>query len=302
MFVSVFSLFFVFVFCNDIVEKVNALGTTWVAGNNFGFDKLSPSELSALMGYKAPAKMDQSIPKGLYSGKNALPSSFDARLAWPQCTVIQEPLNQGQCGLCWAFGATKSFQDRLCIATNATTDILLSEQELVSCNIFGLEACNGGDPVTALRYIAEYGLPSAACVPYTSGQDGTVPSCASQCNDGSAMKEYYASLWSLRWHPTVEGIMESIYTQGPVEACFTVYADFMHYTSGVYSHVTGDELGGHCIVLVGWGKTSDGVDYWIASNSWGNNWGLHGFFWIKKGDDECGIERSVFSIMPASSQ
>ena len=44
MFVSVFSLFFVSALCNDIVEKVNALGTTWVAGNNPGFDKLSPSE------------------------------------------------------------------------------------------------------------------------------------------------------------------------------------------------------------------------------------------------------------------
>lgn len=58
------------------------------------------------------------------------------------------------------FSSPYTFRDRLCIATNATTDILISEQQLVSCNLYGLEACNGGDPVTALRYIAMYGLPS----------------------------------------------------------------------------------------------------------------------------------------------
>jgi len=229
-----------------------------------------------------------------------LPKSFDAREQWPNCTHMFKPLNQGQCGSCWAFGAVKSFADRLCTATGGKYNVLLSEQEMVSCNLDGEEGCSGGDPITAMRYIAEYGLPTAACVPYTSG-NGMVPACASTCTDGSAMQLYYGSLTSLRWHLTLDGIMESIYTQGPVEACFTVYADFMYYKSGVYHHVSGEEEGGHCIVLVGWGTTPEGVDYWIAQNSWGSAWGLQGYFWIQRGVDECGIEGEVFSIMPYSS-
>jgi cathepsin B len=36
-------------------------------------------------------------------------------------------------------------------------------------------------------------------------------------------------------------------TNGPVEAAFTVYADFPSYKSGVYQHKSGSELGGHAI-------------------------------------------------------
>jgi cathepsin B len=282
----------------EIAKIASVPGLTWVPGHNSFFDDLSMEEVRSLMGYRPSQLATKSnIPKGRYSGVS-LPASFDGRTKWTSCSGLFNPLNQGQCGSCWAFGATKSFGDRLCIATNATTNVELSEQVMVSCNLDGEEGCTGGDPVTALRYIAEYGLPSSQCVPYVSGKDGKVPNCPSKCVNGSPMQVYYASLLSLRWHLTLEGIMESIYNEGPVEACFTVYSDFMHYQSGVYSHVTGSELGGHCIVLLGWGTTSAGVDYWIAQNSWGNSWGLNGYFWIKRGADECGIEHEVFSIMP----
>lgn len=41
--------------------------------------------------------------------------------------------------------------------------------------------------------------------------------------------------------------------------------DFAHYKSGVYKHVTGDEMGGHAVKLIGWGTTDDGEDYWVRS-------------------------------------
>jgi len=63
-----------------------------------------------------------------------------------------------------------------------------------------------------------------------------------------------------------------------VTAAFTVYADFLNYTSGVYRHTTGSALGGHAVKLVGWGK-----DHWIAMNSWNNAWGDHGMFRIAFG-------------------
>jgi cathepsin B len=34
-------------------------------------------------------------------------------------------------------------------------------------------------------------------------------------------------------------------TNGPVEAAFTVYADFLTYKTGVYKHTSGSVLGGH---------------------------------------------------------
>jgi len=280
-------------------EDIVNVPKPWVAGVNTFFQDKTIEEVRSMMGYRYNPSILPSVPKGKSSGLT-LPSSFDGRNQWPKCAGLFNPLNQGQCGSCWAFGAVKSFGDRLCIATNSTTNVELSEQVMVSCNLDGEEGCSGGEPVTAFRYIAQYGLPSSACVPYVSGKNGQVPECPSTCTNGGAMKLYYASLLSLRWHLMLDGIMESIYTEGPVEACFTVYSDFMYYKSGVYTHVSGTELGGHCIVLLGWGTTSTGVDYWIAQNSWGHAWGdLGGFFWIKRGVNECGIEDSVFSIMPS---
>jgi len=56
-------------------------------------------------------------------------------------------------------------------------------------------------------------------------------------------------------------------TNGPVEASFDVYEDFLTYKSGVYNHVTGKDLGGHSIKILGWG-VEGGVSYWLVANSW----------------------------------
>lgn len=45
----------------------------------------------------------------------------------------------------------------------------------------------------------------------------------------------------------------------------SLYQDFAHYKSGVYSHITGDALGGHAVKLIGWGTTQNGEDYWVRN-------------------------------------
>ena len=54
----------------------------------------------------------------------------------------------------------------------------------------------------------------------------------------------------------------------------------------MYHYVSGGFLGAHAVKLIGWGET-DGVQYWLAANSWGTRWGEKGFFKIKHG--ECNI-------------
>ena len=83
-------------------------------------------------------------------------------------------------------------------------------------------------------------------------------------------------------------------TNGPVEVAFTVYQDFFTYKSGVYVHKTGGVAGGHAVKAIGWG-VEGGVPYWLIANSWGSGWGDAGFFKIKRGTNECGIEASVIA-------
>ena len=83
----------------------------------------------------------------------------------------------------------------------------------------------------------------------------TTPSCAQQCNSAyktayKSDKHYVSSSYSVA--NNVKAIQTEIMTNGPVEVAFTVYGDFPSYKTGVYSHVTGDELGGHAVKMLGW--------------------------------------------------
>ena len=93
----------------------------------------------------------------------------------------------------------------------------------------------------------------------------------------------------------VAAIAQDIMTYGPVEAAFTVYADFPSYKSGVYKHTNGQALGGHAIKIIGWG-TENGEDYWLVNNSWNSDWGDNGTFKILRGVNECGIEDEVVGV------
>lgn len=74
------------------------------------------------------------------------------------------------------------------------------------------------------------------------------------------------------------------------------------YTGGIltqdYVNIDAGDINlNHVVNIVGWGTTNDGIEYWIARNSWGETWGERGFFRIEKGKNTLGIEsRCNFAI------
>lgn len=89
----------------------------------------------------------------------------------------------------------------------------------------------------------------------------------------------------------------SLKENGPFAVSFEVYPDFQLYKSGVYvhtslkDHLNPFEITNHVVLIVGFGHDKkSGLDFWSVKNSWGTEWGEDGFFRIRRGSDECGIE------------
>jgi cathepsin B len=306
----------------NMIRKINSLSkSTWTAGHNKRFDGHTLGEVKNLLGVK---KNGIVLPRKTFrtSERIALPTSFDARTQWgAMCPSMNEVRDQSDCGSCWAFGAVEAMTDRICIASNGTQKTHLSAEDMTACCTDCGGGCGGGNPAAAWMYWQNTGVVDggnyggSGCAPYSlpecdhhvhgtrppcPGQEYPTPNCPTTCSNGAdfaGSKHFGASAYSIDSNPA--DIRQEIFTNGPVEVAFSVYEDFLAYKTGVYYYVSGQFLGGHAVKMLGWGVWPQGnIPYWIIANSWNNDWGNQGYFLIRRGTDECGIEDDVQAGMP----
>jgi cathepsin B len=279
-------------------ERINALNeynkanSTWVAGVNHFFHGQSFNDARVYLGaaFTHINDFEGEIREDAHYSfvKDAdVPASFDAREQWPG--LIHPIRDQQQCGSCWAFSAAEVLSDRVAIRTKKSSPPL-SPEDMVSCDK-GDMGCSGGRLPEAWSYLTNTGIVSDSCFPYTAGT-GNAPACPNKCADSetwSSSKVKASSAYAIRGAVNMQ---KEIMTNGPVQVAFTVYSSFMNYKSGVYQKHWYEFLpeGGHAVKVVGWGTESN-TDYWLVANSWNTNWGLDGFFKIRRGNNACGIEQ-----------
>jgi len=233
---------------------------------------LSEDQIKGLMGTTGLAPVNASSLQVA-----SLPEAFDAREQWSQC---RKPIrNQLHCGSCWAFGASETLTDNLCVL--GQNPPVLSPQDLVTCDKSD-NGCQGGNLLNAWAFIDKEGLVSDSCMPYTSGDGTTSGTCANGpvCSDYGTPTRYRCPVEHTFLMSDVD-IQRAVMTVGAVEVGFTVFEDFMNYKSGIYKYSgEGNPLGGHAVKIVGWGKHITYGFYWIVQNSWGQAWGEEGYFRI----------------------
>jgi len=249
----------------------------WTAADNHIW-RLTEAEQLRRLGVIEPANYSSTVPS--YVGGQVLaPPHYDYRDINGQnfVTAIRD---QGNCGSCVAFGtlaameATVSYQQH-----HANPTIYLSEAHLFFCYVHadGATCGSGWWPEKALPHCVNPGVVDNACFPYTPHDQ--------PCNLCADWSHRLTNIHGFTKLVSIPAIKEWLTTKGAVAACFQAYTDFFAYHSGIYRHVTGNLAGGHCIAIIGY---NDGEGCWICKNSWGPNWGEHGFFRIAYG--QCRID------------
>jgi len=139
-------------------------------------------------------------------------------------------------------------------------------------------------------------MPDEGCQPYMARNGECAPLCTNCEASGTCFALKAFTGFGVRSFGRVNGseaMAKEIFENGPITCSFAATDEFVYnYSINAAAHggvFTDDfeypeEAVDHDVEVAGWDVTEDGVEYWIARNSWGTYWGENGWFRLKKGN------------------
>ncbi|CAN7047589.1 unnamed protein product [Brassica oleracea var. botrytis] len=233
----------------------------------------------------------------LYKEGDVLPDEVD----WREKGAVVPVKDQGDCGGCWAFAAVGAVEGLNKIKTGEL--VSLSEQELLDCDRGGDSGnfgCLGGNAADAFEFIIENsGIVTDKVYPYTENDTAA-------CKAIEMVTTRYVTIDSYEDAPhNDEMSLKKAVAHQPISVM--VEAENMKlYKSGVFTGPCDHWYGNHNVVVVGYGTTERGEDYWIIRNSWGANWGESGYIKLQRNfhnsTGNCGVAiRPVYPLKSNSA-
>lgn len=257
-------------------------------GMNY-FGDLTAKEFNEFWNRFHAFEMKDLIRKEAASG-GPKPSKLPQSVDWRTKGYVTGVKNQGRCGSCWAFSAVGALEGQTFRKTGKL--ISLSEQNLVDCsNAEGNHGCNGGLMQYAFDYVqSNNGIDAEQYYPYI-GSDGIC-----KYNPGGNATSCHGSRYVRQGNETA--LAETVAVVGPISVAIDAkHSSFQFYQSGVYyePRCNGFKVN-HGVLVVGYGS-ENGQKYWNVKNSFGMNWGDHGYIKMARNmNNNCGI--ATYAIYP----
>jgi len=246
--------------------------------------------------------------------RDELPKNVD----WRTKGIITPIKDQKNCGSCWTFSTTGTLEAHTCLHNpdlDCTTWTGLAEQQLVDCaGNFNNNGCNGGLPSQAFEYIRYAGgIDTEESYAYHAKDESC--KATSSSSSGGEIGARVSQVYNIS-SGDEEDLVRAIALVGPVSVAYDVAPDFRFYSHGVYDSFNAttnqtvcksdSQSVNHAVVAVGYGQTEAersadelSVPFYIVRNSWSTSWGMEGYFWIKRGENLCGIsDCASFPIVP----
>ena len=225
-------------------------------------------------------------------GISDVPPSYDLRTR----LRVSEVRNQGTYGTCWAFAAISALESSLMPEEN----LLFSVDHMSMSNSFNVNQYDGGEYTMGMAYLAAWQGPVyEKDDPYGDG-----------ATDESLSPVKHVQEIRIIDGKDYQGIKEAVFKYGGVQT--SLYSNissskgnskYFNKDTDAYCYM-GSEKPNHDVVIIGWddnySKENFNVDLegdgaFICQNSWGNEFGDDGFFYVSYYDTNIGTHNEVYT-------